>query len=347
MGYDSSIRITKKQIPLVKTFFQNKGFKIYENKHDKVFLLTFHCYADDDFKYFEGTSFSLIHSKYKYSICGRNSYSCSGFDLKLHNDTLVSLATYLSKNFYTDEGKNKPFQTGTLYKGMTNALAFPFDSLDNKFEHCLYFVSNIKQTPSNIKDLNKYFEFPSPIFDYESFFSNLMYVYLVGIIENYFKNTFINILKCINSTLFSKIEKNANVPNYAKDSLKKGEIDRFTAVACAFSFQTISNIEKTFLTQLGFNMNKLLSKGTLLRKPRREVFNDIFDKRHSNVHKLEYSLSQRELFVKQTTIVIKTINACYSELCKFYNVKKVCYPIYSSIYKRNLNFLQKENENNK
>lgn len=141
MGYDSTIRINKEDIPYVKELLISQDFvEMFDEKPSKLYECFFFKYIDDNFKYFEGTSFSVIKMKGKYYLCGRNSASCSSFDLELHNDTLLFLSKALNKDFDTDEGHNTLFEIFESPYGMVNALAFPFSSLSNKFSDAFTFL---------------------------------------------------------------------------------------------------------------------------------------------------------------------------------------------------------------
>ncbi len=88
---------------------------------------------------------------------------------------------------------------------MVNGLAFPFEQLHNEFEELLYFIFCIKPISEQQKAFNKLFGGFTPL-NQESFSMNVLIIYLVSILETYFKSTFMNILKCLSEADFDRIE---------------------------------------------------------------------------------------------------------------------------------------------
>jgi len=335
MGFDSSIEINKEEIKEVEDLLVNLGFKKVLDKRNAFQLFSYRKYIDDNFKYKEGTLFGVSTAYKKYYIWGRNWASCTSFDLDLHNDTLLYLSNELKRDFTTDNGVNKLFEINDTTQGIENGLAFPFEKLHNQFTEMLYFIPCVKPLDESQKRLNKLFG-GLTIFNQESFSVNLLSIYLVSILETYFRDTFINILKSINNIDFVQIERNTSIPSYAKKLYKNGEIDKYQKVSTGYSFQNITSIINTFKKCFNIDLDLILNKNTYLKKTRLDVFDYIFKTRHENVHYLNYTYFTEVDFVKYTTIIIKTLNEIYAYFCKYYNVHRIESYLYDTSYKKTL-----------
>mgnify|MGYP003293598704 CR=1 FL=1 len=197
MGYDSYIKIKKSEFSLVKNFFRKENFVFYNFKNEFQ-ICSFHKFIDDQCKYKEGVLFSISKSKNGYVIWGRNWASCTSYDLELHNNTLIRLSQEFKREYVTDEGKNTPF---TIYKepfGLCNALGFPFDELSNLFEESLFMCSKIEPLSETQLQMKKMLG-ELTIFNQESFSMNLLLIYVVSILENYFKSVDVEEKRLYNS----------------------------------------------------------------------------------------------------------------------------------------------------
>lgn len=334
MGYDSFIKIKKDDIPYIKKLLISQGFvEMFEDKPNKLYECFLCKYIDDNFKYYEGTSFSVIKSKGKYYLCGRNSVSCSSFDLKLHNDTLLFLSEALNKDFDTDEGHNVLFEYFDSPYGMVNALAFPFSALSNKFTDALYFFNNVKPLSKEQIGLNKLFG-GYTLFNQESFSINLLLTYFASTLECYFKDTFRNILKCLSPLELRRIELVKEKPPYVKKMLKAGEIDVYTAITYCHSFQNIDSVVKVYKNCFKIDLQPCLDKVGIDKKNRFQILDDVYSVRHENVHMMRYEYKSYKGFLKSVAVMCKTLNNIYKYLCGHFKVRAIEYPLYFSSYKK-------------
>ena len=322
MGYDSSIEIKKEEIEEVEQVLKKIGFELASSKSSRFQLFLYRKYIDENCKYKEGTLFGVSKIKGKYYICGRNSIGCTGYDLSLHNETIIYLSKHFNRDYSTDEGTNKPFKIYDLVQGLVNGLAFPYEQLHNEFEELLYFISCIKPISEQQKAFNKLFGGFTPL-NQESFSMNVLIIYLVSILETYFKSTFMNILKCLSEADFDRIESLGKIKRYAIQDYDNGKISKYEKVASGFSFQNIENITKTYQNCFNIDLNVILNKNTILKRKKYDIFDDLFFRRHKNVHELNYDFMTKEKFLKYYSIVAKSLNEIYSFLCKEYNVKRV------------------------
>lgn len=212
MGYGSSIEIKKEEIEEVEQLLKNLGFKLALSKPNRFQLFSYNKYIDDNCKYKEGTLFGVSKRKSNYYIWGRNWGGCTGYDLS---------------------------------QGLINGLAFPFEQLHNEFEELLHFISRIKPISEQQKSFNKLFGGFTPL-NQESFSMNVLIIYLVSILETYFKSTFINNLKCLSEVDYNRIESLANISRCVGRDYENGKISKYQKVAFGFSFQNIESIVKTY-----------------------------------------------------------------------------------------------------
>ena len=338
MGYGSTIKIKRKEFSTINNLLLSYGFKKNSTEKNNLALSTYIKFIDDRCKCFEGVTFTIVKLK-GYYLCGRNTIRCSTYDLKLHNDTLEQLSVDLNRNYNTDEGKNKLFNVGTLTEGFENALAFPFKILHNYFEDLLYFLTCIKPLCKEQKMLNQAFDGFTP-FNQESFGVNILLIYLISILENYFKSTFINLLKCLSTEDLNKVIKITKCQNYAKKQFKNGEINIYEKLSSSYSFQNIGSIINTFKNCFDIDLDLVFQQNTFLKETRKKVFEKLFKIRHENVHKLEYEYITNEQYIKFYSIVAKTLNDVYRFLCKHYKVRQVANNLYRTSYKKNLKFFE-------
>ena len=164
--------------------------------------------------------------------------------------------------------------------------------------------------------------------------------YVVSVLENYFKSTFINILKCISVVDLKRIEANTKIPKYASDMFNKGEIDLYQKIACGYSFQKLDNIISTYFNCFNIDLKQVFVLKTFMKKTRYDIFNEFFSIRHNNVHKLEYDTLTTIDFIKYISIIMKTLNDIYKYLCKYYKVNRTESLLFHTSYKKNLEFAE-------
>lgn len=340
MGYDSSIIISKEDINKVENILISQGFEKYDRKLPLGQIAVYSKYIDDLCKYKEGTNFIIIKHRGKYSVWGRNSAWCTGYDLKLHNDSLIFLAKSLGKEYETDYGSNVPFQIHNLTYGMVNALAFPFGRLENEFNELIHMIGCVLPLNEQQKSFDKIFNGYS-FLNQESFSSNILLIYIVSVLENYFKNTFQNILKCLSKNEIQAIETRMNnYPRYAKTLYREGKIDKIQLITSGYSFQNIDSIILTYKNCLDIDLEPLFNKNTFLKRRRYDIFKDFFTSRHQNIHQLKYEYRSLNTFIKQLTVISKTLNDIYLNFCHFYNVETIEELLPSSSYKNVLKHIE-------
>lgn len=313
MGYDSEIKIKKRMIKDITDEFLDLGYKELNKKNTFLpSIKQFIFYEDDNYKYFEGVSFSIYKIDNAYILAGRNSYSASDYDIIMHNKTLESISNKYNLVFSTDCGENKLFvKSRNPKEGIVNGIYFPYWFVSNQLNMLKNFCDSIPKQTKQEKDMQKIF---GSVFQQEIYGSNICAIHLVTILEMYFKNTFINIIKLTLSE--EEIKKKFKLNSYSMKKYKKGEFSIYEAAANSCSFQNIESICRTF-NILNIDLE------TLFKNKRRyyEKLDLIFKHRHENAHLLMVEEKYNyDKFVTNYLIIEKVINLTYRNLCKKYKV---------------------------
>ena len=117
-----------------------------------------------------------------------------GYDLQKMNETLRCLKTYCDATFESDYGKNRYFPEEPLIKGAESGCYFAAERLFNNFSHLERALS--KYPDDNETDKAAYEMYgmlTSSVFN-----ANVYSTYLCSLIEEYFKATYIALLKYSN-----------------------------------------------------------------------------------------------------------------------------------------------------
>lgn len=211
--------------------------------------------------------------------------------------------------------------------------------MHNLFENLYFYLSKVEPLSDSQKSLNELLG-GSSILNQESFSINLLNIYLVSVLETYFKRTFVNLLKCLNPVAFVSIRNSTNIPRYAQAEYISGQIDEYQMVAAGYSFQKINNIVNTYNNCFSVDLMVVLSKRADRNKTKYQIFEELFASRHGNVHKPEYNYSKLKDFIKKASIIAKSLNQIYGYLCKCYNVKRVEDYLYRTDFENNMKMIK-------
>ncbi|PKK96621.1 MAG: hypothetical protein CVV58_05420 [Tenericutes bacterium HGW-Tenericutes-3] len=156
------------------------------------------------------------------------------------------------------------------------------------------------------------------IFNQDSFGANVLISYVVSLLEKYFRTTFENILECMESDIFEKIREKTRVPKWVKLKRENGEISEFEYVSFGYSFQNIGKIISNFQDLLLIDLTSIFDKRNVLRKTNLQLFEEMFDRRHKNIHGLKYEYYTLEKLEKLVKIIEKVLNLTYKKLMHHY-----------------------------
>lgn len=275
---------------------------------------SFYCGNDDEYKLFTGVHIWLCDESEEERVYRvRSQIFATGYDLQKMNETLRSLKQYCAASFESDYGKNRYFPKNNLIKGAESGCYFAAERLFNNFSILKYALS--KYPSDNIEADKK----TCQLYVKPSIFNaNVYSTYLCSLIEEYFKTTYIALLKY--STKKEKIL-NVKFSPYDMVDISNGEKTVEEVFASTLSFQNIHKICFNFHA-----LDNRLDIGQALKKPYHnrkknlyEQVNDILGRRHGVIHRLEidnsYCTENLQKDIQDVTIAIKRV---YCYLCEYY-----------------------------
>ena len=308
MGYDAYVHIKKKYSKsaieklLIMMDYKKRGNHFY-------------CGNDEEYKYFTGVSVWL-HSEDNaeriYRV--RSQIYANGYDLKKMNDTIRCFKQYCEASFRTDEGNNRYFQEDILIEGAENGCYLAAERLLNNFSLFKYSLSKFPEDIEAEKSMYNISGIPTP----NMFNANVYSTYLCSLIEEYFRSTFIALLK-----YSDRKEKILNAKFSPQDmaEISNGTKKVEEVFASTLSFQNIQKICANFRS-----LDNKMDIGQALKKPYHnrkknlyEQINEILERRHGLIHRLElddtYNSANLQKDIEDVTVAIKRV---YSYLCKYY-----------------------------
>ena len=264
MGYDAVIHIRKNFS--IKTIEKLLAMMEYRKAKD-----SFYCGNDEEYKYFTGVSIWLAEENEEERIYRIHSQIwASGYDLHKLNETIRCFKQYCNATFESDEGKNRYFEEGKLIKRAESGCYFAVERLYNNFVY-LRMALGEKYPVDNegMKQIQKDFGLITP----SVFNANVYSTYLCSLIEEYFKSTYIALLKFSNRK--DKIL-HVKFSPYDLIEISDGKKTVEEAYANTLSFQNISKINHNF-----HELDSSLNIGSVLKLPyhrrKRNLYEQIND----------------------------------------------------------------------
>lgn len=312
MGYDACVNIKKKYSRnAVERLLVMLGYK---KKGD-----SFYCESDGEYKLYCGIHVWLDdenEEEWVYRV--RSQIYANGYDLRKMNETIRCLKRYCDATFESDEGKNRYFKEGVLIECAQNGCYLAAERLMNNFSLLKHALSKY---PDDIEAEKLVYEIggiPTP----NMFNANVYSTYLCSLIEEYFKSTYIVLLK-----YSERKEKILNVKfsSYDMTEISNGKKTVEEAFANTLSFQNIQKICANFHA-----LDNKLDIGQALKKPYHnrkknlyEQIDDILERRHGLIHRLKiddrYYSDSLERDIQDVTVAIKRV---YTYICKSYSWKE-------------------------
>ena len=269
MGYDCKYYFTQKTNKnKIIEFIQLIGYK-------RESLNYFYFFERKDYKSISGVEMWLENGNKLYKIHLHTQIVCSKFDLEFLNKTVRLLKERFGGYFISDKGKNRfiPFDGLDIEKAKSGCyVAFNFNFLNN-IQYLLAYA-DLREFPEHFKkaekDANSIFNLVNPML----LSNNLMIVYLVAIIEEYFKLTYTALLKY--SPRRYNIFKNHKIFSTDIIDIGDGKVFSEEALSKSLSFQNIKKICEYFKKlEPNFDLYSILIKPY---GRRRENFYQIFDR---------------------------------------------------------------------
>ena len=309
MGYDAYVRIKKKY---TKTAIEKLLMMMNYEKIGNFF----YCGNDDEYRLFTGVHTWLCdenEEEWVYRV--RSQVFAVGYDLQKMNETLRCLKQYCDASFESDYGKNRYFPVDTLIKGAESGCYFAAERLFNNFSGLRYALGKYPSDIAAEKSMYEVSGMPAP----NIFNANVYSTYLCSLIEEYFKTTYIALLK-----YSDRKEKILNVKfsPYDMMDISNGKKTVEEVFASTLSFQNIYKVCSNFHA-----LDNKLDIGLALKRPYHnrkknlyEQVNDILERRHGLIHRLDIDDNYCTINLQQDIQdVIVAIRRVYGYLCRYYD----------------------------
>lgn len=290
-------------------FLELLGYKSLDNKY-------FYFFSEDDYKFVTGISATVFDGD-QIEVHTRTTIFRSKGDSDFHNYTIRQLKKRFGGTFSSDYGKGRYVlsppvdrekdESGCFiaYRNFRNNIVTAniyLDSREIKF--------GIELTSEIIKDY-PFIASIHPII----ISNNILIPYIVSCVEDYFKSSYIALLKYSNKKI--SVLKNSRILPEDLLSISKGELTVEMAITKTMSFQNINKINSYFRDL----DNSLDISGTLkkpFRRRKRSLFdsiNNIFEQRHLLIHQNTVSSDYTtEKITKDINDVKEAIKRVYKKI---------------------------------
>lgn len=307
MGHDATnylpLSIPKKKL---NSFIKLLG---YEGKGNNYYY-----HKDDDYKYLHGVFLTFSYDENSILIYTRTPIYCSYYDLEFQNYTMKQIKDYFGGYFISDYGKNRYFPNEKdIYPPPQRGCYAAYFKLSNLFAYLYNMLQNFNPNKRQ-EDLLDLFGVSG-----SALLSNMATTYVTSIIENYFRQLYIALLRYSNKK--EAILSSAKINNYDLYKVAQGEINVEEMVALSKTFQNIRRIDHYF-RELD---SKIDIKGTL-SKPyhnRKEnlfqTLDRILEQRHSMIHGLNIDRNYKQNELKQDMKSVQvSLDRVYKHICEIY-----------------------------
>lgn len=311
MGYDTSNILPKETKEKdVKEFLKLLGY------YGQGSVYAF--YKDEDYKFFEGVVLFITREDNNINnplqIDTHTSIWSSDYDIDFQNYTVNHLKKEFGGTFITDFGKSRYLKVHKPKRfGAQNGCYFAFFRLHNQFVEAKMLLSKIEENEWG-KDnygLN---------INHVSLATNIITTYISSIIENYFRDIYVALLKY--SDKKDKVFKNAKITSDDMLDICSGKINMEQAIAYSKSFQNIHKIHANFKELAPkIDIYGTLSKPFHRRKETLfQTVNRVLEHRHGVVHRLELDIKyDKDSALKDIDSVNKSLELIYYHICEIYN----------------------------
>jgi hypothetical protein len=308
LGRDAYVHINKKYTKeSIEKLLILMGYK----KYGQVFFSG----DDKDYKYLSGIKvWQCDENDEEYILRVRTQAFASSYDIFEQNNTIRNLKKYCCAWFVSDMGQNRYFDEVPLVKGAESGCYFALQKLDNNFSLLRHSLSKYPDDEEGEKCMMEMGDIPTT----SIFNANVYSSFLCSLIEEYFKATYITLLR-----YSDRKEKILNVkfsPFDMKD-ISEGSKTVEEVYASTLSFQ---NIQKIVLNFSG--LDSKLDIGIPLKKPyhRRKKslylqINEILERRHGMIHRMDFDFAYNSVMLSKDIEDVKiALKRVYSYICQRY-----------------------------
>jgi len=321
MSYESENTLPEKtSLTDVKELIDSLGYeKIYRPKvkgDDEI--AQYYWYERDEYQSWSGVELSIYKIDGVLIIYTRTSIGRSYWDLEKQNTSIKLLKKRFGGYFTTDEGKNRYFHTeGKPPSPQQSGSHLAYQRFGSNLIKADIYLMN-RNFPNKQWDKTGVFEFMDQM-NPRLLSNNLLVPFLVSTMEDYFKSTFISLLR--SSKKKESFIKGIRLSSNHLVRISNGELTVEEAVAETLSFQSISAISQHFKA-----IDAKIDIAGALKKPYRrrkkklfEEIDEFVKKRHAFIHwgEMDTQFSDKEL-MKTMKDLEDSITRCYKMITKHY-----------------------------
>ncbi|OFX69670.1 MAG: hypothetical protein A2X12_01135 [Bacteroidetes bacterium GWE2_29_8] len=316
MGYESSNILSEEaNIKDVIEFLKILNYEYIGVFKEKEIGYIKHFYWNEkkDYKSWYGIELSIFISKHRIHVNTRTIINTSYFDIEYINKTIKLLKKNFGGEFITSYGKGrylKP-EIKKLEPSEAGCYLACSDFGSNLMRALLYFEKRIKNNnkteKTNIWFMDKY----NPNF----LSNNFLITFLISISENYWKSTYVALLKYSSNKELILKENRINAERLVL--ISNGQISVEDAFAESISFARISSVCTNFQ-----KLDKNIDFAKILNKPYKSKNVNVFDYlgemtkiRNKIIHKPSNIFIVEDFEIKEFINIIQySIVECYKEL---------------------------------
>lgn len=271
MSYDiQNILNPKSILEDVKIFLELLEYSYLGSyKNDNNRILKYYWFNKDNYKSWTGIELTIISNNIEINIGTRTHISASFYDIEHQNKTAKLLKKFFGGNFTSSSGKNRYLlQHESEPKPDESGCYLAYNNFGKNLIRAQQYLGNRSFDGAS----NKISAFPFlDIFNPRLLSNNLILPFLVSIFEDYWKSSYIALLK-------SSENKEAILKNWNKIypekivQISNGLLSIEEAFAETLSFAKISMVCKHFNA-----LDKKLDFASILRKPYKKRKKTLFD----------------------------------------------------------------------
>lgn len=312
MGYDATIYISKGNKQDIQEHFLMLNYLKYGD--------SFYLGNTNEYLYEAGVSARVEENNdlvYKLRIHLRSQIWANSYDIEAMNKTLRYFRKWFNAYFISDAGKNKYFKKELeKISSLENGCYLAVSNLQNEFANLKMCIERFPVNDESSRILLNYGT-PTPSIINANVYLSL----LCSIIENYYKETYLVLLK-YSKNKESILKTGSKLSAYDLSEISKGVLTVEQAFTNTLSFQNIYKICHNFNV-----LDKKLDISSALKKPYKKYKENLFDAahrilehRHRMIHRLDYDISYNsELIKKDIERVEEIIFRSYKYICQVYN----------------------------
>ena len=275
----------------------------------------YHFFQDDDYKYLYGVYLCVTQKDDSLTVYTRTPIYCSTHDLLYQNYVMKQIKQYFGGYFMSDYGKNRYFKVdNTVTTPAERGCYAAHFRLSNSFAEIRQLIYNFTEDEHQVR-VWKDFGIPTSA----SLLSNISTTYISSIMENYFRQLYVAILKY--SEKKENIISSSRINNYDLIDVSEKRITIEEDVALSKSFQNIHKVDAYFR-----ELNKRIDIKGALSKPyhrRKETLFNTLDRvlehRHALVHHMyvdgQYKLDD---ITKDIDSICTALDKVYEHICDVY-----------------------------